>query len=706
MNHCLNPLCREPQNPNDADVCQSCGQSLLLDRRYLAIKPLGQGGFGRTFLAVDVESPLKPRCVIKQFFPQQGVGNQDKALVLFEQEADRLADLGDNANVPQLFEAFAENGQEYLIQEFIDGQNLAQELAEHDTYSEAQIIELLESLLATLDSIHQKQVIHRDVKPENIIRRRDGKLFLVDLGAAKTATGTALGRTGTVIGSAEYVAPEQSRGKAVFASDLYSLGVTCLHLLTGLSPFDLYDMANGGWAWRDVVQQPVSKELGAILDRLIAPPTNQRYGSAREALNALQALRNPNAWAHPAKSGDWNKTTHWTSNPTRMLAANVVGFTLLFLIAAAFSAAPWRQKTAEVPAPAPIPAPAPSPLPIVPSPAPIPRFNNTIVPDATYRVPAFEHIELVTKNNVTTVTMVNSWNHQEINFPPEGKQITLLNLQTGKLSRKRLKPPLSSPGVQPGELITTFPNSGNVMIAGGTEFTTSNGQPGSLRVNELWSVNDSTETISAQQLEIKDDYFPGNCSALNANGSQVISLASSNANGVISNRILVWDSATGKLNPNFSDFKIPTDESSDLGGYDACSLRWSSITNAPLLATNRPIANGSIVSVWNLATGRPQITIPVDIENRVKALSLSHDGNLLAGSTATGINVWDARTGALLRIIPYPYANGLGPPVSFWIKFTSDNKTLVHGLQQLDPTNQTMPNWSITLWNVDRLVKP
>jgi Ca-activated chloride channel homolog len=186
MNHCLNPLCREPQNPNDADICRSCGHSLLLDQRYQAIKPLGQGGFGRTFLAVDVRSPLKPRCVIKQFFPQPGVGNEVKALALFEQEANRLADLSGNANVPKLFKAFSENGQEYLIQEFIDGQNLTQELAEHGTYSEAQIIELLESLLATLASIHKKQVIHRDVKPENIIQRRDGKLFLVDLGAANT----------------------------------------------------------------------------------------------------------------------------------------------------------------------------------------------------------------------------------------------------------------------------------------------------------------------------------------------------------------------------------------------------------------------------------------------------------------------------------------------------------------------------------------
>jgi serine/threonine protein kinase len=107
----------------------------------------------------------------------------------------------------------------------------------------------------------------------------------------KAATGTALGRTGTVIGSAEYVAPEQGRGKAVFASDLYSLGVTYLHLLTGLSPFDLYDIANGGWAWRDVVRQPVSEGLGEILDRLIAPPTNQRYGSAREALRNVRSLR-------------------------------------------------------------------------------------------------------------------------------------------------------------------------------------------------------------------------------------------------------------------------------------------------------------------------------------------------------------------------------------------------------------------------------
>jgi Ca-activated chloride channel homolog len=413
MNHCLNPLCREPQNPNDVAVCRSCGHALLLDQRYQAIKPLGQGGFGRTFLAVDVLSPLKPRCVIKQFFPQPGVRNEAKALALFEQEADRLADLGDNANVPQLFEAFAENGQEYLIQEFIDGQNLAQELAEHGTYNEAQIIELLASLLTTLDSIHQKQVIHRDVKPENIIRRRDGKLFLVDLGAAKAATGTALGRTGTVIGSAEYIAPEQGRGKAVFASDLYSLGVTCLHLLTGLSPFDLYDIGNGGWAWRDVVHQPISEGLGVILDRLIAPPTNQRYGNAREALNSLQALRNPGLWDNSSKSDDWNEAANRHSNlTTELLAIGLVGFILVALGTAFFST--WGQnRTPEVVYPVQQPSPAPT--------LPVPRFSGSITPRKTYQVPAFRQMELLTQGASNIVTMVNfGERNAEAMFPDKG----------------------------------------------------------------------------------------------------------------------------------------------------------------------------------------------------------------------------------------------------------------------------------------------
>jgi len=148
----------------------------------------------------------------------------------------------------------------------------------------------LSEILPILEFIHSKQVIHRDIKPENIIRRKsDNKLILVDFGAAKFVSPLNRSMTGTIIGSAEYIAPEQGNGKAVNASDLYSLGVTGIYLLTGISPFDLFDVGEHQWVWRQsLVNNPVSNELGNILDKLIEFGTKKRYQSASEVLSALQ----------------------------------------------------------------------------------------------------------------------------------------------------------------------------------------------------------------------------------------------------------------------------------------------------------------------------------------------------------------------------------------------------------------------------------
>lgn len=290
MSYCLNPDCQTAtNNPAGTKFCQGCGSKVLLKDRYRAIKLIGQGGFGRTFLAVDEDKPSKPRCVIKQFFPQaQGTNNAQKAADLFDQEAVRLDELGKYPQIPELLAYFTQDQRQYLVQEFIDGQNLAQALEAEGAFRETQIRDLLNSLLPVLEFIHSHNVIHRDIKPENIIRRSDGQLVLVDFGAAKFATGSALLKTGTSIGSPEYLAPEQARGKAVFASDLYSLGVTCIYLLTQVSPFDLFDIGEDAWVWRHyLVDNPVSEQLGRILDKLIENATNRRYQSAAEVLKAL-----------------------------------------------------------------------------------------------------------------------------------------------------------------------------------------------------------------------------------------------------------------------------------------------------------------------------------------------------------------------------------------------------------------------------------
>jgi serine/threonine protein kinase len=290
MSYCLNARCPKPENPDDTKFCLTCGYKLLLKERYRAIKPIGQGGFGRTFLAVDEDKPSKPRCVIKQFYPQaQGTNTVQKAVELFTQEAVQLDQLGQHPQIPDLLAYFTQDDRQYLIQEFIDGQNLAQELAQQGAFNEVQIRQLLNDLLPVLQFCHARQVIHRDIKPENIIlRTQDQKLFLVDFGASKSATDTSLNRTGTSIGSPEYVAPEQIRGRAIFASDIYSLGATCIRLLTERSPFDSYDINNDTWIWQQYLKTTVSNELSRILNKMVENIPVRRYQTADEVLNDLQ----------------------------------------------------------------------------------------------------------------------------------------------------------------------------------------------------------------------------------------------------------------------------------------------------------------------------------------------------------------------------------------------------------------------------------
>lgn len=290
MSYCLNPDCPNPHNTNEVVYCLSCGSKLVLGQRYRAIQPIAQGGFGRTFLAVDEYKPSKALCVIKQFYPVDlGTKNTQKAYELFRQEAVRLDELGKHPQIPELLAYFTQDNYQYLVQEFINGQNLAQELAESGGFTEDKIRQLLNDLLAVLQFIHNQQVIHRDIKPENIIRcRTNSQLFLVDFGASKLVSGNAITRKGTVIGSPGYTSPEQYIGEAAFASDFYSLGVTCIHLLTQVDPFDLFDSRENRWPWRNYLLNPISHQLSYVLDKLLEPVISKRYQSGVAVLRDLE----------------------------------------------------------------------------------------------------------------------------------------------------------------------------------------------------------------------------------------------------------------------------------------------------------------------------------------------------------------------------------------------------------------------------------
>lgn len=305
MSYCLNPQCIVPENPDRDSVrfCLSCGTLLLLKDRYRALRKLGQGGFGRTFLACDEDIPSKPKCVIKQL-SISAFNNESaqKAKQLFQQEAIRLDQLGQHPQIPALLAYFEYNGLLYVVQDWIEGQNLLEELRQKGAYTEAQIWQLLRELVPVLQFVHQRQVIHRDIKPANIMRRQSDRTpILIDFGIAKQIDRNT-DQTGTIVGSAEYIAPEQMRGKALPASDIYSLGVMCIHLLTNLkSPLDLYNIVEDRWEWRDYLApgNPVSDRLGRILDKMLQTSLIHRFQSTDDLLAMINPSPSAIAVASP-----------------------------------------------------------------------------------------------------------------------------------------------------------------------------------------------------------------------------------------------------------------------------------------------------------------------------------------------------------------------------------------------------------------------
>ncbi|XGV99123.1 MAG: protein kinase [Leptolyngbya sp. BL-A-14] len=311
---CTRPGCSRPVNAfADLDhqatlktapqkYCTTCGMELILVGRYLPLKLLGQGGFGAAFLARDRYTPAMRLCVVKQFLPS---GNLSPAQLniaqqLFEREAEVLEQLG-NAHplIPDLFAFFeltiasTQPGKQdkffYLVQEYIDGQTMEELAIEKGTLTSDDVLAMLKEILEVLTFVHENGSIHRDIKPSNIMRHRNGHFYLLDFGAVKQATkGTATGRS-TGIYSLGFAPPEQMSGGEVYpSSDLYALAVTCLMLLTGKQPNELFDSYSNTWNWRSHASG-VNRTLAAALDRMLLPTPSARFQTAAQVLAALKS---------------------------------------------------------------------------------------------------------------------------------------------------------------------------------------------------------------------------------------------------------------------------------------------------------------------------------------------------------------------------------------------------------------------------------
>ncbi|MGJ5673864.1 MAG: protein kinase domain-containing protein [Nostochopsis sp.] len=267
----------------------------LLNNRYQVIQTLGGGGFGETFLAEDTQMPSRRRCVIKQLKPIQD-NPQVYQLVQqrFQREAAILEELGDGSDqIPRLYAYFSENGQFYLVQEYIQGQTLTAKMQQQGLMGESTVKEILTSILPVLDYVHSKGIVHRDIKPDNIlIRYADSKPILIDFGAVKETVGTVMTPSGNstrsiVIGTPGFMPSEQTIGRPMFASDIYSLGLTAIYLLTGKIPQELgTDPATGGVFWRQHALN-ITPTFAAILDKAIQFHASDRFVSAQEMLQAL-----------------------------------------------------------------------------------------------------------------------------------------------------------------------------------------------------------------------------------------------------------------------------------------------------------------------------------------------------------------------------------------------------------------------------------
>lgn len=286
----------------------------LLDGRYLILSKLGEGAFGETYLARDQKRPREPRCVVKRLKP--GVTDY-RILDFFEQEADVLERLGRHPQIPRLLAHFAIDQELFIVQDYVEGHSLRKEIRPGRRLSEDHVVRMLHDVLEILVFVHENGVIHRDVKPENIMRRPDGKLVLIDFGAVKefsTMTVNPIGQiaTSVVIGTMGYMPTEQAKGKPRLCSDVYAVGMIAIEALTGVYPLSLpEDPYTGDIIWRDQVE--IDDRFGDVLQTMVRDRYAQRYPSAREALQALkQAVTLP-------PSSPWIGTLHPTKPAVTLL---------------------------------------------------------------------------------------------------------------------------------------------------------------------------------------------------------------------------------------------------------------------------------------------------------------------------------------------------------------------------------------------------
>lgn len=286
LSYCFKPDCQHPENFGGALNCQSCGAPLLLKNRYRAIKIIAKAEKQKTFKAIDAGDSCPCYCTIQQFLVP--VNQAERIAKLFEIEAgilqDKLEKLNELQQAPKLLEYFIEDGYPYLISEYIESHNINQELAAYGVFKESEVRELLLELLPILKVIHRQGIVHQNLKPEHIIRQKsEQKLILTNFGLD------------SIDNCSSYSAPEQIKGKVIYANDIYSLGIVCIRLLTQAHPKKVLSNRKNILNWRDYLdyREQIGESLGKTIDRMVQTSLERRYQSVEEVLKDLKPAINP-----------------------------------------------------------------------------------------------------------------------------------------------------------------------------------------------------------------------------------------------------------------------------------------------------------------------------------------------------------------------------------------------------------------------------
>ncbi|MCC5652758.1 serine/threonine protein kinase [Nostoc sp. XA013] len=606
MSLCINPNCQNTDNPDNLLRCQSCGSELLLEGCYRITRPIGKGGFARTFEVSD-SGKLKILKVLTL--------NQTKAVSLFRQEAEVLKRLNHSGipNGEEYFKFFPQNSQEpvhCLVMEKIDGENLYEWLEKRGNrpISEKQAVLWLTQLANILHEVHQQQFFHRDIKPSNIMLTADGQLVLIDFGIAREITGTyekkqAAGQI-TKLVSDGYAPLEQINGHAVPQSDFFALGRTFVHLLTGKYPLDLMDDPYGdpytaGLNWRVEANQ-ISPLLADFIDHLMMRPVKDRPVNTQAILQRLSEI---NETLYPTKL-----TQSKSSKPPSTVKAHIISLECTF--------ASWNSGHSK----------AVLALAISPD-------GQTLVSgseDNTIKVWNLKNgheILTITGHSKQVNSVAITPDGQTLVSGSDDKKIKIWNLKTGE------------------EISTIIANSGNILsVVISPDQTAIGGSDGTVA---LWNLKTGNyiRTLAMHEYRVTSVAISPNGyvasgswdttikvwpkSTFTGHSKGVSSVAiSSNEQIIVSasedKTIIVWNLTTGE--------QIYT-----LSGHSGA------VNSVAISPDGQTVVSGSDdekIKVWNLSNGQEVYTVTGHLDG-VNALVFSPDGQILvsAGKDTT-IKVW------------------------------------------------------------------